>query len=336
MEKKRNKELNNWKCPPSVYLPRVVCRKYSETKSINCQFNPFFVTGFIDGEGSFGIHVYKNVKYNTGWDIRYYLKIKLHVKDMPVLLQIKSFFGGIGNISIDKKSQGVTYQIQSIKDINSVIIPHFTKYPLITQKLADFLLFKSAVEIVNQKEHLTPQGIQKIINIKASLNKGLSGVLKSATLNTTPMARPSVEVPEIINPNWLAGFTTGEGCFYVSVTESKTNKIGFKVNLWFKLSQHSRDRLLFDSIIKYLRCGIMSDDGRRSAVYLTVTKFTDLLEKIIPLFDKYPIEGTKRLDFIEFKNVAKIVNDKSHLTSEGIKKICEIKTRMNTGRNNYF
>jgi len=40
---KRNKELNNWKCPPS---PRVVCRKYSETKSINCQFNPFFVTGF--------------------------------------------------------------------------------------------------------------------------------------------------------------------------------------------------------------------------------------------------------------------------------------------------
>lgn len=118
---------------------------------------------------------------------------------MPVLLQIKSFSRSpIGNISIDKKSQGVTYQIQSIKDINSVIIPHFTKYPLVTQKLADFLLFKSAVEIVNQKEHLTLQGIQKIISIKASLNKGLSGVLKSVTLNTTPMARPSVEVPEII------------------------------------------------------------------------------------------------------------------------------------------
>lgn len=80
----------------------------------------------------------------------------------------------------------------------------------------------------------------------------------------------------------------------------------------------------------------MSDDGRRSAVYLTVTRFSDLLEKIVPLFDKYPIEGTKRLDFIEFKNVAKIVNDKSHLTSEGIKQICEIKTRMNTGRSNFL
>lgn len=63
MENKRNKKLNNCKCPPT---PRAVCRKYSETKSINCKFNPFFVTGFIDGEGSFGIQVYKNVKYNTG------------------------------------------------------------------------------------------------------------------------------------------------------------------------------------------------------------------------------------------------------------------------------
>lgn len=48
MENKRNKKLNNCKCPPT---PRAVCRKYSETKSINCKFNPFFVTGFIDGEG---------------------------------------------------------------------------------------------------------------------------------------------------------------------------------------------------------------------------------------------------------------------------------------------
>lgn len=148
---------------------------------------------------------------------------------MPVLLQIKSFFGGVGNISIDKKSQSATYQIQSIKDINSAVIPHFTKYPLVTQKLADFLLFKSVIEIVNQKEHLTPQGIQKIINIKALLNKGLSGELKS--FNVTPIARPTVEVPETLNPNWLAGFTSGKGCFYVSVTESKTNKIGFKVSL---------------------------------------------------------------------------------------------------------
>lgn len=62
MKNIRNNGLKTRKCLPS---PRV-CREYSDTKSINCQFNPFFVTGFIDAEGSFGIHAYKNVKCKTG------------------------------------------------------------------------------------------------------------------------------------------------------------------------------------------------------------------------------------------------------------------------------
>jgi hypothetical protein len=36
------------------------------------------------------------------------------------------------------------------------------------------LLFKNIVEIVNRKEHLTNEGLQKVINLKASLNRGLS------------------------------------------------------------------------------------------------------------------------------------------------------------------
>ena len=61
-----------------------------------------------------------------------------------------------------------------------MIIPHFEKYPLITQKLADFLLFKNVVDIINTKEHLTIEGLRKIVSLKASINLGLTDELKGA------------------------------------------------------------------------------------------------------------------------------------------------------------
>ena len=89
-----------------------------------------------------------------------------------------------------------------------VILEHFDKYPLITQKQADFNLFKQVVEMLSHKEHLTPEGINKIIGIKASVNLGLSEELKAAFPNTIPVPKPIVEDQEIKDPNWLSGFVT--------------------------------------------------------------------------------------------------------------------------------
>jgi hypothetical protein len=59
--------------------------------------------------------------------------------------------------------------VQSIKDI-AVIVEHFDKYPLITQKQGDYLLFKMAVNLILNKEHLTIEGLRKIVAIRASMN----------------------------------------------------------------------------------------------------------------------------------------------------------------------
>lgn len=45
-------------------------------------------------------------------------------------------------------SSMMRYKVSSIKELISVIIPHFDKYPLMTQKRADFELFKKAVLII--------------------------------------------------------------------------------------------------------------------------------------------------------------------------------------------
>ena len=46
------------------------------------------------------------------------------------------------------------FEVRSLNLIK-VIIPHFIKYPLMTQN-ADFLLFKPVVELMNRKEHPCP------------------------------------------------------------------------------------------------------------------------------------------------------------------------------------
>jgi hypothetical protein len=127
--------------------------------------------------------------------------INLHIKDIALLTRIQSFFG-VGSISISKSA--AKYQVQSLKDITNVIIPHFNKYPLLTQKIRDFMIFKSIVELMSKKDHLTEEGLIKIISILASNNKSLNEeVTKSFTgkLLSLPIENPLAVEPKGINPN---------------------------------------------------------------------------------------------------------------------------------------
>jgi hypothetical protein len=84
------------------------------------------------------------------------------------------------------------------------------------------------------------------------------------------------------------------------------------------------------SLIDYFNCGNLNKNN--NCFNLTVRKFVDLDEKIIPFFHKYPIVGQKLLDFKDLCRVGELINKKNHLTIEGLKKISEIKNGMNTRR----
>jgi hypothetical protein len=91
----------------------------------------------------------------------------LHVKDRALLETIQNLFG-VGNIYSATKSLS-QYQVNSINDIK-VIINHFDKYKLITNKRADFMLFKEIYNLILNKEHLTTDGLHKIVAIRSSIN----------------------------------------------------------------------------------------------------------------------------------------------------------------------
>jgi hypothetical protein len=59
------------------------------------------------------------------------------------------------------------------------------------------------------------------------------------------------------------------------------------------------------------------DSATRETNLLQIKNNSDIINKIIPFFDQYPILGIKSLDFADFKKVAELVKNKEHLTESG-------------------
>ena len=99
-----------------------------------------------------------------------YFFISPRANDLALIKEIQSFFNGVGKVYLQEESKVVVLRIKSLKDLAQYVIPHFDKYPLLTQKRADYLLFKQVVDLILRKEHLTSKGLLEILSIKASLN----------------------------------------------------------------------------------------------------------------------------------------------------------------------
>jgi hypothetical protein len=82
-----------------------------------------------------------------------------------------------------------------------VILSHFEKYPLISQKWADYELFKSAILLLKSKEHLTKKGFDKILAIKSSMNKGLSEELQLVFPYISSVNRPILLDKNVKDPH---------------------------------------------------------------------------------------------------------------------------------------
>jgi len=78
------------------------------------------------------------------------------------------------------------------------------------------------------------------------------------------------------------------------------------------------------SFITHLGCGNWQPEEKRNYDQFVVSKFSDNFEKIIPLFQKYPIQGSKALDFSDWCRVALIIKEGRHLTDEGLEHILSL------------
>ena len=129
----------------------------------------------------------------------------------------------------------------------------------------------------------------------------------------------------------MAGFTTGDGSFYLIIRANELNKIP-RTDIGFTITQHSRDMLLLEKFITFFNCGRIKKDSRYSVHYFVVTNIKDITKKIIPFFKKYNTKGIKHLNFEDWCQGAEIIKSKSHLSKEGVEHIRTLQSNMKNRR----
>lgn len=92
---------------------------------------------------------------------------------------------------------GVKYRVASFKEL-AIIEEFLDKFTLITQKQADFILFKQAMKLIKNKAHLTSKGLKEIVNIRAAMNKGLSDTLIKEFSDHVAKVRPLIQNSKIL------------------------------------------------------------------------------------------------------------------------------------------
>ncbi len=184
--------------------------------------NPQWVTGFSDGEGCFSVIISKRNGFLNSWKITTSFEINLHIKDLDILLKIKDFFD-VGIVSTRPSKFACVYRVTKNKDIINNIIPHFEKYPLISQKYSDFFLWGKVVKLIETKEHLSYSGFEKILSYYFSINKGPSKLIFELFPNIFKAERVLSCLPLNLDPNWVSGFSAGESGFSIGGRSHKKN-----------------------------------------------------------------------------------------------------------------
>ena len=136
--------------------------------------DPQYILGFVDGEGSFHVAIYKDSHMSSGLKFIPEFHISQNAASKTVLYQINSFFkcGYIKqNHSKNSKDSTYVYVVRNRKDLLNSIIPFFRKHHLFTQKQKDFLLFAKIVEKMENSVHRDIKGAKQILQLAYKMNQ---------------------------------------------------------------------------------------------------------------------------------------------------------------------
>jgi len=119
-------------------------------------FNNHWIAGFSDADASFQIKIVNRVNKPRP-EIR--LNFQIDQKDKDVLLLIKDVFGG--NISFQNPTNNYRLNISFFGSVRK-IIKYFDTFHLQSRKHINYLKWREAYKIIQEKGHLTESGIEKI------------------------------------------------------------------------------------------------------------------------------------------------------------------------------
>lgn len=148
----------------------------------------------------------------------------------------------------------------------------------------------------------------------------------------------------LIELGWIVGFVDGEGCFSVGLIKQpdkreksrirKGYKTGYQPFIEFAVTQGEKSLNSLKILKEHFGVGNIypnrrHDNHKENLYRFVVRKREDLLQVIIPFFEKNKLKTAKQKDFEKFVECVKLVNNQEHLTVDGMIKIAKIASTMN-------
>ena len=312
----------------------MVNKRYFSSK-IKGKLHPWFITDYTDGKSSFSIRL--RIKSNNPLafhiSIVYYIGAEINPFNLNLLELVKEYFSGVSSIS--RSGNMYYYEISFIKSFLN-IRKHFEKFPLQTTKYIHLKLWCQVMDIIEKKERITEFEFNKILSIKSLFLKGLSAKLLeiNSRENIILIIKPAFEPNTMkLDHNWIAGFVQADGTFGLNYIKQPRMKLGYTYQRQFRITQHEPDLIVLKRIIESMGCGtIVKPSGDRDRYSISVANIPDLINIVIPLLKKKSLYGSKHINFLDFCKGVYIINDKGHLTSEGLNTLKDLAYTMNTYR----
>jgi hypothetical protein len=148
----------------------------------------------------------------------------------------------------------------------------------------------------------------------------------------------------LIKIGWIIGYVDGEGCFSINFVKQPDRKessrvrrgykTGYQIAHEFAVVQGEKSISSLKKLKKFFQVGGVyinrrRDNHKEDLFRYSVSKREDLINVIIPFFQKYKLQTSKKYDFSFFVKCMKIIAKGKHLTKEGAIKIALISEKMN-------
>jgi hypothetical protein len=131
-----------------------------------------------------------------------------------------------------------------------------------------------------------------------------------------------------ISDAWLSGFTDAEGCFNINIGVRKNTVNGHRVILRFLLDQKDAYLTLLN-IRNLFGFGKVSLRSKTNSIFRYTNNSFKGLIPVVSYFNNYPLKTKKSLSLDNWSKVYNMVNNKEHLSSEGLKKAQELAKTIN-------
>ena len=128
-----------------------------------------YLAGFADGEGSFNVSFRKRRDYKMPWKVS--LCFNVSQKDKVILALFKRH---LKCGSLRSRKDGVWYfEVNNFNALTENVIPFFCEYGFLSaKKKRDFSKFRTIAKLIGNNDHMTEEGIRRILDVRREMNDG--------------------------------------------------------------------------------------------------------------------------------------------------------------------